>query len=159
MGDLKNDSTQAQRREILRQDQLRPGDFEPTTFSALAGLDTSLGGRFAPGGYVSGSERATDYPRLPANSPWAGDSVGLEPPLGVAIDDLEPTGTAQEIEHSLAQVAAPAASFGSPAGEGTTAPSPAERMSAPTSLSSSGGVGADPSAARLARPTIRRRKA
>jgi hypothetical protein len=160
---------QAERRDVLRNEQkLRPGDHEPTTFSALAGLDTSLDGRFAPGGYVSGSEQATEYPRLPEASPWSGSvDPGVEQPLGVSIDQLEPTGTAAEIEHSLAQVAAPAASFGSPPAEVLTASSASERMGAVPSLSPSGGGTAPTSAKaqlaeilpRLARPTIRRRKA
>ena len=40
-----------------------------------------------------------NYPAGPA---WTRDQVGLEPPLGVAIDDLEPTGNAHEIEASIA---------------------------------------------------------
>lgn len=129
---------QKERREVLRQDQLRPGDSEPTTFSALAGLDTSLGGRFAPGGYVGGSERTTDYPRLPEGSPWAGDPVGLEPSLGYSVDDLEPTGTAAEVERSLVLAAlvggekaevAPALAASSPVGVvETPRPPPSTRV-------------------------------
>ena len=40
--------------------------------------------------------------RLPANSPWAGDLVGLEPPLGFSVDAMEPTGEPHEVAASLA---------------------------------------------------------
>ena len=108
---------------------------EPQSYfsRARAGLDDDgPGGRFAAGGYVSGSERTTDYPRLPNGSPWAGDAVGLEPPLGFSVNDLEPSGEAYEVERSLAQLAeavAPVPVAQSPVGVVETAsaiPTPAE---------------------------------
>src|SRR6202042_2564080 len=77
-----------------------------TTFHQQAMIDLQLesGGRFAKDTIVSGTEASVHYPPGPT---WTRDQVGLEPPLGVAIDDLEPTGNAHEIEHSTAQVAAP----------------------------------------------------
>ena len=102
--DFQNPANQAEKQEVLRNERLRPGDQQPSTFHQMANLDTSLGGRFSAGGYVNGSEPAVNYPAGPA---WTRDQVGIEPPLGVAIDDLEPTGNAHEIEHSTAQVAAP----------------------------------------------------
>jgi hypothetical protein len=66
--DFKNDASQSEKAEVLRNERkLRPGDGEPTTFHALANLDTSLGGRFAAAGYVSGSEPSVSYPT--ASSP------------------------------------------------------------------------------------------
>jgi hypothetical protein len=44
------------------------------------------------------------YPRLPANSPWASDPVPAEEPLGLDVNVLEAVGTAAEIERSLALV-------------------------------------------------------
>jgi hypothetical protein len=43
----------------------------------------------------------TKYPAQPPTSPWAGDPAGIEPPLGVAIDDQEVTGTPTEVAKSL----------------------------------------------------------
>ena len=88
---------QAERRELA-------GSTSATTYRDLANLDTSLGGRFLGGGDVSGAEEATHYPRLPEGS-WSHDPTGVEPPLGYAIDALEPTGNPHEIDvaASLAQ--------------------------------------------------------
>jgi hypothetical protein len=116
--------------------KLRPGDSAPTTFAALAGLDTSLGGRFAPGGYVAGSEASVEYPRQPASSPWASDPVGLEPSLGFSVNQMEPTGTHVEIERSLGgSVAAPSAILGSSAATVVSSPaSVAERAGPPNPI-------------------------
>ena len=72
-----------------------------TTFHQQAMIDLQLesGGRFAKDTIVSGTEASVHYPPGPT---WTRDQVGLEPPLGVAIDDLEPTGNAHEIEASIA---------------------------------------------------------
>jgi hypothetical protein len=52
---------------------------------------------------VIGSEPTARYPQLPASSPWAGpDLVPTEPPLGYAIDALNPS----DPEQSLSQDAA-----------------------------------------------------
>jgi hypothetical protein len=81
------------------------GSNTTTTFHQQAMIDLQLesGGRFSKDTIVSGTEASVPYPAGPA---WTRDQVGIEPPLGVAIDDLEPTGNAHEIEHSLS-VAAP----------------------------------------------------
>jgi hypothetical protein len=89
---------QAERRKLV-------GSNTTTTFRDMANLDLSLGGRFAvPGSKpdVSGSEEVTRYPRLPPGNPWSHDPVGVEPPTGQEIDWVEPCGTAQEIEASIA---------------------------------------------------------
>jgi hypothetical protein len=113
---------QKERREIIRNEKLRPGDQPATTFHALANLDTSLEGRFATGGYVSGSEQAVNYPAGPS---WTRDQVGIEPPLGQDVNFQEPCGEAFEVERSLTHSsAAPASIPGSQTGEGPTAPSP-----------------------------------
>ena len=80
----------ADRRRLAGSTTTITRDNPPTTFHALANLDNSLGGRFATGGDVSGSEEFTRYPKLPPTSPWAGTTQpGLEPPLGFEIDRLD----------------------------------------------------------------------
>jgi hypothetical protein len=49
---------QAERRALV-------GSNQATTYHQLANVDVSLGGRFAAGGDVSGSEPETHYPRRP----------------------------------------------------------------------------------------------
>jgi hypothetical protein len=78
----------------------------------------AVGGRFAA------RERSTvigsgpvNYPVLPASSPWANDPLPASEPLGFAIDEMEPVGTAQEIEQSLQALA-------SQGGEGINSESP-----------------------------------
>ena len=75
------------------------------TYHSRAAVEQTLetGGRFADKvSLVVGETPAVQYPRLPAGSPWAGDPVGLEPPLGFSVDAMEPTGEAHEIQASLA---------------------------------------------------------
>jgi hypothetical protein len=82
----------------------------PTTLRDLARVDELLGaqGRFAEGATVTGTDPAALYPRLPASSPWSSQAQpGPEPPLGFRVDDMEPVGTAVEIERSLAQLGSP----------------------------------------------------
>jgi hypothetical protein len=88
---------QKERREVLKNDRA-----EPTTFHQLANLDTSPGGRFNPGGYVSGSEAIVQYPPLPASSPWSGEGpqVPDEGPTNIDINAQEPTGTFAEVQRS-----------------------------------------------------------
>ena len=59
-------------------------------------------GRFAKPSVVSGSEPAVRYPRLPSSSPWASDPVPVEPPLGIDVNALEPTGELHELVGPLA---------------------------------------------------------
>ena len=92
--------TQADKLEHVRNEQkLRRGDREPTTLHALSrlGQDEEPGGRFAEARYVSGSEAATNMPRLPESSPWAGDGVGVEPPTGEEIAAMNPVGEFWEV--------------------------------------------------------------
>jgi hypothetical protein len=76
------------------------GTTTTTTFHQQAMIDLQLenGGRFAKDTIVSGTEASVRYPAGPA---WTRNEVGLEPPLGVAIDAMEPCGEAFEIERSL----------------------------------------------------------
>ena len=94
MTDNKNPFTQREKAEVLRND---------TYFRrAAVGLDLdSPGGRFRSEEAISGTTPAVHYPKLPSSSPWASDNVGVEPPLGVSIEDQQPTGEAFEVDRSL----------------------------------------------------------
>jgi len=105
---------QADRRRLAGSTTSITNDNPATTYHQLSGLgDTSLGGRFAAGGDVSGTEEVVRYPRLPSTSPWASDPVGVEPPTNYRIDDLEPTGEFHEL-----------AASGPPFPEATDTPAP-----------------------------------
>lgn len=100
----------------------------PSTYhqQAMVGLALEGGGRFANEVIVTGSTPATQYPPQLPSSPWSNPAgVGLEPPLGVEIDAMEPTGTATEIARSLDQLAALPAPAPIP-GSQTSAAIPAE---------------------------------
>jgi hypothetical protein len=72
------------------------------TYSRQAEIDQGLEnqGRFGQTALVNGREPSVHYPRMPEGSPWAGDPSGVEPPLGVSVDYVEPCGTAVEIAAS-----------------------------------------------------------
>jgi hypothetical protein len=106
---------------------LKAGDSAPSTYHALSNLDTSLGGRFAPGGYVSGSEPSVSY--TAAASPWSDPQPGQEPPLGYSVNDLPPTGTAAEVERSLGGPSAPVGMV--PGSETTVATPPTVKTGPP----------------------------
>ena len=100
-----NPATREDKAEALRNERrLRQGDREPSTFHTLAGLADDLGGRFREKESIAGEQAATQYPKQNNASPWSGGGAdpGIEPPTGVAIDAMEPTGEAHEIEKSLA---------------------------------------------------------
>jgi hypothetical protein len=107
-----NNSSQTDKQEVLRNERkLR----EASTYfqMANAGVDLTLTGESSPAGYVAGSE---PFVRYPAAAPGysGGPQPGLEPPLGVEIDQQEPCGTPTEIERSLAPAVALASA---PAGD------------------------------------------
>jgi hypothetical protein len=104
-----SDIEQRERRELL-------GSTTTQTYFSRATADLALEdqGRFAKGVEVTGSKPAVPYPRQPPASPWSGDiPEGVEPPLGYAINDQEPTGEPFEIV---------ASSVLSPDGVATAAP-------------------------------------
>jgi hypothetical protein len=114
---MHDEPTQAEKRAVHENDR---SVREPTTYSALAEIsDPAPGGRFA----VDARKPANAVPRQPANSPWHADPTGVEPPLGYAIDDQEPTGTAAEIAASRAALGA--------SGEPATVVAPEDVLSAP----------------------------
>jgi hypothetical protein len=88
-----NPGDQSERARVMQDEaKLRQGDRPPTTYYQL-----------------SQRPQAEDLPKpslavpmLPPTSPWSGATgPGTEPPLGYAIDDVEPCGTAAEIAKSL----------------------------------------------------------
>jgi hypothetical protein len=88
---------QRQRRELL-------GSTTGMTFHSRAAVELALEaqGRHTQGAEVTGSKPGMVYPRQPEGSPWAGDLVPPEGPLGYSVqDDIEPNGTPQEVESSL----------------------------------------------------------
>jgi hypothetical protein len=80
-----------EREEVLRNDQKVQ---QASTFfqHAQSSIDDEAGGRFAKvnPSTVIGSMPLPQYPR--AATPFQSDPVGLEPPLGYSVEDLEPTG-------------------------------------------------------------------
>jgi hypothetical protein len=92
-----------ERREVLENDRHVHEQERAATMHghAIASADDEAGGRFARVNptMVVGSTPGPSYPVLPASSPWHGpDPVGLEPPLGYRIDDLEHGGVASAPE-------------------------------------------------------------
>lgn len=76
-----------------------------TFFSqAIAHLGREGQGRHADAAKasVSGAEPSVRYPRQPSTSPWSSDISGVEPPLGVDLEYVEPCGTPAEVEESIA---------------------------------------------------------
>ena len=51
---------------------------------------------------VVGKSPSPVMPQLPATSPWSGDPVPDEEPLGFSVEDMVPTGTEAEIAASIA---------------------------------------------------------
>lgn len=95
---MSDKSTQAERRDLA-------GSTGSMTYHSRAAVEQTLesGGRFADKvSLVVGETPAVQYSKLPSSSPWAGDLVGLEPPLGFSVNAMEPTGEAHEIQASLA---------------------------------------------------------
>ena len=104
---IHDDVTQKDKLAVLRNEQqLR----KASTYHALASAaaDELAGGRFA-----QSSNRQTvigaspiSYPQLPEGNPFKCDPVGMEPPLGYKIDDMDAVGERHEIERSQASAAA-----------------------------------------------------
>jgi hypothetical protein len=91
-----SDIEQRERRELL-------GSTGGMTYHSRAAADIALEGqgRHTQGAEVIGSKPAVAYPRQPEGSPWAGDLVPPEGPLGYAIDAQESVGEVFEIAASL----------------------------------------------------------
>ena len=90
-----NDSTQAERREVVKNDRSTYLDH------ARANEEMVAQGRFAK---VNATPVAgvPEYPRQPEGSPWHHDPVPTEPSLGYSVHDLPPVGTPAEVAASIA---------------------------------------------------------
>jgi hypothetical protein len=87
--------TMEEKKAILENEaKLRPGDRPPTTYAALS--------EWPEPGLPAPEASPLHYPAQPTSSPWGSPiGPGTEPPLGYAIDDVEPCGTPAEIAKSL----------------------------------------------------------
>jgi hypothetical protein len=82
--DFRNQSSQAERRAILRQDR------DASTYHAQAKLSEQLdAARYKS--TIVGNEESVRYPA--ASGPWSGPQPGPEEPLGVDLNAFEPVGT------------------------------------------------------------------
>lgn len=86
-------------------------DLPKTTFASFAAAfaDEDRRGRFKPetATHVIGSTPIPKYPELPASSPSHHDVVPDEPPLGYSVDEMQPLGTAAEIQASIDKLQKP----------------------------------------------------
>src|SRR5262245_49042886 len=88
-----DDGNQRERREVLRKDRrVREATYHSVV---LGSIDDERGGRYATPDSKTTVVGASPiaYPTQPANSPWHRDPVPDEPPLGYAIDEMEPSPT------------------------------------------------------------------
>lgn len=93
-----DDASMAEKRRIIAEEQI-----SSYRAHAEANADMDLGGRFAlvqKPATVVGASPGVSYPRLPESSPWHTDPLPPEPPLGIDINAMEPTGETFEQEAS-----------------------------------------------------------
>ena len=90
--DFRNDSDQSERQRVERDTYLT---------RAQSDADLTSQGHFKR----ETATRVTSvpvYPSLPSSSPWSnGFDVNAEPPLGVDVNAMEPTGTHAEVQASI----------------------------------------------------------
>ena len=87
MGEFQNDSSQSERKAILKNDRQAQTYFE----RAQVEVGSELGGRYrhlAPAS-VAG---VPQYPQQPPNSPFRQDPTGAEPPLGIDVNAMTGVG-------------------------------------------------------------------
>jgi hypothetical protein len=95
-----DEPTQAEKLAALHNDRLLK---RGVAYSQVVDLyNPQPGGRFA----IGAQQPLTEYPRQPAHSHWHHDPIGLEPPLGYSVDQMEPVGTPAEVEASIRQLEA-----------------------------------------------------
>ena len=88
-----NETSMDERREALKNDTTKGGGPSNDTYLSRAArsLGAELGGRFAHLGKeqsVVGQRGPHVWPRQPTGSPWRGDEVPDEPPLGINVNAL-----------------------------------------------------------------------
>jgi hypothetical protein len=91
-----DEPTQAEKLAALHNDRLLK---RGVAYADVVDLydDSRPHGRFA----IGAQQPLTEYPRQPPNSPWHHDPVGLEPPLGYSVNEMEPVGTPAEVARSV----------------------------------------------------------
>jgi hypothetical protein len=92
---------------LFNEQRLRDAQRNKDASTFLSHTHNEEGGRFAKPQQVVGATPAPDYP---AGQNWANDPTGVEPPLGIDVNAIDPVGEAFEVEASLAAVDAPSAS-------------------------------------------------
>jgi hypothetical protein len=108
MKEFRNDSSQDERKAVLKNDRQAQTYFE----RAQETIGEEMGGRFAHLAKASVTP-VPQVPRQPPNSPFAGDVVPPEPPLGYSVNDMIPTGNPSEIAASIKESLARAIDEGS----------------------------------------------
>jgi hypothetical protein len=83
---------------------------------AQAFADEDRGGRFKAVNQTIHTAATPVYPVQPPNSPFRRDPAGQEPPLGFSVDQMDPVGTAAEIEASLERLGEAGLPSGQPDG-------------------------------------------
>jgi len=87
-----NDTSQAERRAVLK------NEHDASTFHEFAHDDGGGGGfKNQTPRHVVGS---TPVPQYPAGPDWSADLTGVEPPLGMRIDEMIPAGEPHEVAKS-----------------------------------------------------------
>jgi hypothetical protein len=97
--------TQADKLAALHNSNLLRKRAELNTYHARAQVEADdAGGRYAKlqPTTVIGSTGAPAYPQQPEGSPWRGDLIGQEPPLGYSVDAIDPVGEPHEIAEAAA---------------------------------------------------------
>jgi hypothetical protein len=89
MTNYRNEATQKEREQVLRNDKRVTSTFLEHTHS-------EEGGRFAKPQTVIGATPTVQYPMAAPN--WSVDPTGVEPPLGIDVNAVEPCGEKFEIE-------------------------------------------------------------
>ena len=87
---FRNDTSQKERAEVLKNDRA----VQKNTF--LSHTHSEEGGRYAKPQTVIGATPTVQYPRAAPN--WSVDPTGVEPPLGIDVNTVEPCGEKFEIE-------------------------------------------------------------
>jgi hypothetical protein len=99
MTDYHQNADQREREQVLRNDKRVASTFLDHTHN------NDEGGRFAKPQNVIGSEPTAQYPMAAPN--WSVDPTGVEPPLNIDVNAVEPCGEKFEIEASCGDAAPP----------------------------------------------------
>jgi hypothetical protein len=93
---------QRERHETLEQDKRLREQQRGATYSSFADAfaDEDRGGRFKAVNKTA-VVGATPAPAYPAGPAWCADPTGVEPALGVDINEMQPTGEVFEVRQSL----------------------------------------------------------